>query len=29
LIGALPIGCQPPTAVEQTTWGRIKAAYWD
>jgi hypothetical protein len=25
LIGALPVGCEEPTAVEVTTWGRIKA----
>jgi hypothetical protein len=27
LIGAWPVGCGPPTATQQTTWGRIKAAY--
>ncbi|MFH1740883.1 MAG: right-handed parallel beta-helix repeat-containing protein [bacterium] len=27
LIGALPVGCYPPTATGMTTWGRIKAVY--
>jgi parallel beta-helix repeat protein/predicted outer membrane repeat protein len=27
LIGASPVGCSPPTATRQTTWGRIKATY--
>jgi hypothetical protein len=27
LIGVWPVGCGPPTATRQTTWGQIKAAY--
>jgi hypothetical protein len=27
LIGAWPIGCEPPTATMETTWGRIKAVF--
>jgi hypothetical protein len=27
LVGALPVGCDEPTAVEMTTWGRIKAQH--
>jgi hypothetical protein len=26
LIGLMPVGC-PPTAVEQTTWGSVKASF--
>lgn len=27
LIGAWPVGCEPPTAVQQTTWGRMKILF--
>jgi hypothetical protein len=27
LIGAWPVGCEPPTATLQTTWGQIKARF--
>jgi hypothetical protein len=27
LIGAWPMGCGPPTATQETTWGRIKAMF--
>jgi hypothetical protein len=28
-IGALGVGCEPPTAIQATTWGRVKASYHD